>query len=235
MLLTGNVNAQVDVLDQDLLVENTVESSDIPTIFVIDDDVSVRESLEALIYSAGWRPQTFASAQEFLGKARVDGPCCLLLDMQLSGLNGLELQKRVAAEQPDIPIIFMTGYGDVPTTVQAMKAGAFEFLTKPLSETVLLDAIRDAIGYSIVARFGEMGLERLRKSYALLSPREREIMELVVAGLSNKEVAGRLGISIITVKAHRGKVMGKMNAASLADLVKMEGRLGAGRRAPLWR
>ena len=223
MLVSHDDAKRVDVLDRAWLIEDAMGTWDIPTVFIIDDDLSVRESLEALVCLAGWRPQTFASAREFLGSARVNGPSCLLLDMRLSGLNGLELQKRVAVEQPDLPIIFISGYGDVPMTVQAMKAGAFEFLTKPLSENLLLDAIRDALDYSIVVRVGEMKLERLRSSYASLSYREREIME----------IAGELGISIITVKAHRGKVMRKMNATSLAELVKMDARCHAAARPSL--
>jgi FixJ family two-component response regulator len=202
-----------------------------PIVFVVDDDVSVRESLELLIDSAGWQPKTFASAQEFLDSPRAIVPSCLLLDISLPGLNGLELQKRVAVERTDMPIIFITGYGDVPKTVQAMKAGAVEFLTKPFNDEVLLTAIRQALERSRLALVEEGEMQKLRNRYASLTPREREVMALVVSGLLNKQVGGELGISEITVKAHRGQVMHKMKANSVADLVKMAGRLhdGAGR------
>ncbi len=196
-----------------------------PIVFVVDDDVSVRESLELLIRCEGWQPETFASAQEFLTCPRVLAPSCLVLDVSLPGLNGLDLQKRVAVERTDMPIIFITGYGDVPTTVQAMKAGAVEFLTKPFSDDVLLSAIRQALERSRVALGHEAAIRALRDCYASLTPREREVMALVASGLLNKQVGGELGISEITVKAHRGKVMQKMKANSLADLVKMAARL----------
>jgi FixJ family two-component response regulator len=196
-----------------------------PIVFVVDDDVSVRESLEPLIRCAGWQPELFASAQEFLAHPRIPVPSCLLLDVSLPGLNGLDLQKRVAVERTDMPIIFITGHGDVPMTVQAMKAGAIEFLTKPFSDEVLLSAIRHAIARSHTALGREAELQALRTCYASLTSREREVMTLVVSGLLNKQVGGELGISEITVKAHRGKVMQKMNADSLPDLVKMAARL----------
>ena len=196
-----------------------------PIVFVVDDDVSVRESLELLIRCEGWQPETFASAQEFLTCPRVLAPSCLVLDVSLPGLNGLDLQKRVAVERTDMPIIFITGYGDVPTTVQAMKAGAVEFLAKPFSDDVLLSAIRQALERSRVALGHEAAIRALRDCYASLTPREREVMALVASGLLNKQVGGELGISEITVKAHRGKVMQKMKANSLADLVKMAARL----------
>jgi FixJ family two-component response regulator len=196
-----------------------------PIVFVVDDDVSVRESLELLIRCEGWLPATFASAQEFLACPRALVPSCLVLDVSLPGLNGLELQKRVAVERTDMPIIFITGYGDVPMTVQAMKAGAVEFLTKPFSDDVLLSAIRAALERSRVALSLEAEMRVLRDRYASLSQRERQVMVLVVSGLLNKQVGGELGISEITVKAHRGKVMQKMKADSLADLVKMAARL----------
>src|SRR5712692_194376 len=197
-----------------------------PIVFVVDDDVSVRESLELLIRCAGWQAETFASAQEFLARARVLVPSCLVLDVSLPGLNGLELQKRVAVERTDMPIIFITGYGDVPMTVQAMKAGAVEFLTKPFGDEVLRSAIRHALERSHTALDQEAEMQVLRDCYALLTRREGEVMALVVSGLLNKQVGGELGISEITVKAHRGQVMRKMKADSLPDLVTMAARLG---------
>jgi FixJ family two-component response regulator len=197
-----------------------------PIVFVVDDDISVRESLELLIHSEGWQPEIFASAQEFLARPRVLVPSCLILDVSLPGLNGLELQKRVAVERTDMPIIFITGYGDVPMSVQAMKAGAVEFLTKPFGDDVLLSAIRHALGRSHTALGHEAEMRVLRDCYASLTRREREVMALVAGGLLNKQVGGELVISEITVKAHRGKVMQKMKADSFADLVKMAGRLG---------
>ena len=196
-----------------------------PIVFVVDDDVSVRESLESLIRCAGWEPETFASAQEFLSRPRVLAPSCLILDVTLPDLNGLDLQKRVAVDRIDMPIIFITGYGDVPMTVQAMKAGAVEFLTKPFGDDVMLSAIRHAIERSRIALAREAEIRALRDRHASLSRREREVMALVVSGLLNKQVGGELGISEITVKAHRGKVMRKMKAGSLADLVNMAARL----------
>ena len=196
-----------------------------PIVFVVDDDVSVRESLELLIKTAGWRPETYASAQEFLSSPRATVPCCLVLDVTLPGLNGLELQQQLA-ERTDTPIIFITGHGDVPMSVQAMKAGAVEFLTKPFRDDVLLDAIRGAIERSRVALRQESEIRVLRDGLASLTPREREVMALVVSGLLNKQVGGELGISEITVKAHRGQVMRKMKADSLPDLVTMAARLG---------
>jgi len=195
------------------------------TVFVVDDDISVRESLELLLKHAGWQPRLFESAQAFLEHPRATGPSCLVLDVTLPGLNGLELQKQLA-DRPDMPIIFITGYGDVPMSVQAMKAGAIEFLTKPFNEDVLLDAIRGAIERSAIALRQESALRALRERYASLTPREREVMGLVVSGLLNKQVGGDLGISEITVKAHRGQVMRKMKADSLADLVTMASNLG---------
>jgi FixJ family two-component response regulator len=196
-----------------------------PIVFVVDDDVSVRESLELLIRCEGWEPKTFASAQEFLDYPRVLIPNCLVLDVSLPGLNGLDLQGLVAGERADMPIIFITGHGDVPMTVQAMKAGAVEFLTKPFNDDVLLAAIRTALEHSRVALSLEPEMRVLRDRYASLSQRERQVMALVVSGLLNKQVAGELGISEITVKAHRGKAMQKMKADSLAGLVKMAARL----------
>ena len=196
-----------------------------PIVFVVDDDVSVRESLELLIGNAGWLPETFESAQEFLSRERVVVPSCLVLDVTLPGLNGLDLQKRIAADRADMPIIFITGFGDVPITVQAMKAGAVEFLTKPFSDDALLSAIRQALERSRATLDQEAEIRGLRDCYASLSPRERDVMALVVRGLLNKQVGFELGISEITVKAHRGQVMRKMNAASLADLVNIAAKL----------
>jgi FixJ family two-component response regulator len=197
----------------------------IPVVFVVDDDISVRESLQLLIECEGWHPETFASAQAFLEHPRSPVPSCLILDVSLPGLNGLDLQKRIAVERPDMPIIFITGYGDVPTTVRAMKAGAVEFLTKPFSDETLLNAIRQAVERSRIALSDEAEMQMLRDCYASLTHRERQVLALVVSGLLNKQVGGELGISEITVKAHRGKVMQKMKANSFAELVNMAARL----------
>ena len=194
-------------------------------VFVVDDDISVRESLELLIKSAGWQPETFASGQDFLAHPRAAVPCCLLLDVTLPGFNGLEVQRQLV-ERTEMPIIFITGHGDVPMTVQAMKAGAIEFLTKPLKDDVLLDAIRGAIERSRLAHRVGAEMHSIKNCYQSLTAREREVMALVVAGLLNKQVGGELGISEITVKAHRGQVMRKMKADSLPDLVTMAARIG---------
>jgi FixJ family two-component response regulator len=186
--------------------------------------------LELLVTTAGWQPETFASARDFLARPRPAVPCCLVLDVSLPGLNGLELQQQLA-KRTEMPIIFITGYGDVPMSVRAMKAGAVEFLTKPFKDDVLLDAIRGAIERSRAALQQESELQMLRNCYASLTPREREVMALVVSGLLNKQVGGDLGISEITVKAHRGQVMRKMKAGSLPDLVTMAARLGLGTAA----
>ncbi len=201
-----------------------------PIVFVVDDDVSVRESLELLIKHAGWQPELFASAQEFLSRPRATVPNCMVLDVSLPGLTGLELQRQLA-DRTDMPIIFITGHGDVPMSVRAMKAGAIEFLTKPFRDDELLQAIRDAIERSRAALRLDSELRTLRDCYASLTQREREVMVLVVSGLLNKQVGGELGISEITVKAHRGQVMRKMQADSLPDLVRMAARLGL-RSAP---
>jgi FixJ family two-component response regulator len=196
-----------------------------PVVYVVDDDVSVRESLELLIRSEGWRAVLFASAQDFLAHPRAMVPGCLVLDVSLPGLDGLELQQRLA-DRVEMPIIFITGHGDVPTSVRAMKAGAAEFLTKPFAVDVLVDAVRSAIERSRETLERVEDMNALRDDYESLTPREREVMGLVVAGLLNKQVGGELGISEITVKAHRGQVMRKMKADSLPDLVSMAARLG---------
>jgi FixJ family two-component response regulator len=196
-----------------------------PIVFVVDADAPVRESLELLIARSGWQPKAFASANAFLAEPRVRSPCCMVLDVSLPGLSGLHLQKLVA-DRTDMPIIFLTGSGDVAMTVQAMKAGAVEFLTKPFRSDVLVGAIREALERSRQALAREAAMRSLRESYASLSRREREVMALVVFGLLNKQVGGELGISEITVKAHRGQMMRKMQADSLAALVRMATRLG---------
>ena len=196
-----------------------------PIVFVVDDDVSVRESLELLIRCEGWQPETFASAQEFLARPRVLAPSCMILDVSLPDLSGLDLQKRIAVDRIEMPIIFITGHGDVPMTVQAMKAGAVEFLTKPSSNDVLLNAVRDALERSRAALDHEAEMRAVRDCYASLTSRETEVMALVVSGLLNKQIGAELGISEITVKAHRGNMMRKMKADSLADLVTMAASL----------
>jgi FixJ family two-component response regulator len=197
-----------------------------PIVFVVDDDISVRESLESLIEFSGWQPETFASAKEFLARPRTATPNCLVLDISLPDLNGLELQKLIASQRTEMPIIFITGHGDVPMTVQAMKGGAVEFLTKPFDDDVLLKAIRHAIRRSAAALDDQAEIATLSSSYESLTPREQDVLRLVVAGKLNKQIGVELGISEITVKAHRGKMMQKMKADSLADLVKTAVRLG---------
>ena len=201
-------------------------SDDKAIVFVVDDDISVRESLELLLGCQGWQTETFASAQEFLIQPRPIVPSCLVLDVFLPDLNGLDLQRRLALDRNHMPIIFITGHADVPTSVQAMKAGAVEFLLKPFKHNVLLDAIRQNLNRSRLALAREMEMCTLRNSYASLSRRERQVMALVVSGLLNKQAGAELGISEITVKAHRHRVMKKMGADSFADLVKIATRLG---------
>ena len=196
-----------------------------PTVFIVDDDVSVRESLELLVRSAGWHPETFASAREFLARPPAEGPSCLLLDFALPDLNGLEVQALLGG-RTETPIIFITGYGDVPMTVRAMKAGAFDFLTKPYDGKMLLFAMRHALERSTAVLAHKAQQQRLRGCYESLSRRERQVMALVVDGRLNKQVGGELGISEITVKAHRGKLMRKMQAHSFADLVRKVMTLG---------
>jgi FixJ family two-component response regulator len=205
--------------------KSSTESKIAPIIFVVDDDISVRESLEALIGWAGWKAETFESAQDFLARPPIAVPCCLVLDVSLPGLSGLELQKLIAEERLDMPIIFITGHGDIPMSVQAMKAGAVEFLTKPIDDEALLVAIRHALERSRTALEDEAEIKKLHDRYESLTPREQEVMLLVVSGLLNKQVGAKLGISEITVKGHRGKIMQKMEADSLADLVRMSIRL----------
>lgn len=196
-----------------------------PIVFVVDSDISVRESLELMIRAEGWRPETFASAHEFLARPRCAVPCCLILDVTLPDLNGLELQERIATERTDMPIIFLTGHGDIRMTVKAMKRGAMEFLTKPFDAEVLSNVIRYAIRRSEAVLVREGQLQALRTVYGSLTSREREVMSLVASGLLNKQVGGELGISEITVKAHRGSVMRKMKADTFVDLVNMAARL----------
>jgi FixJ family two-component response regulator len=197
----------------------------VPSVSVVDADASVRESLEDLVQSAGWRAEIFASAGEFLSSPRAAAPCCLIVEANLPGVSGLELQRLLAVERSEMPIIFLSGQCDVETTVKAMKAGAFDFLTKPVDEQALLQVIGNALRRSEATLRRETELRQLREGYGSLTPREREVMTLVASGLPNKQVGGELGISEITVKAHRGNVMRKMNAGSLAHLVSMALRL----------
>jgi FixJ family two-component response regulator len=197
-----------------------------PTVVVVDDDISVRESLELLIRNEGWQPALFESAQEFLAQLPTVVPSCLILDVNLPDLSGLDIQQRISDEKSSTPIIFITGYGDIPTSVRAMKAGAAEFLTKPIDDEILIGAIREAVLRSQANLKQEGAQRQLQERFASLTKREREVMNLVVKGLMNKQVGFELDISEITVKAHRGKVMEKMRATTFVDLVNMAGKLG---------
>ena len=227
---TGRPVSSAGVLDH--VVGPPARPDPTPIVFVVDDDISIRESLDLLIRTAGWQAETYASAQAFLARPRAVAPSCLVLDVSLPDLNGLDLQTRIGADRGDLPIIFITGHGDIPMTVRAMKAGAVEFLTKPFDDDTLVSAIESAIDRSRAALEQETGVRDLQNCYANLSQREREVMALVVAGLLNKQIAGELGISEITVKAHRGRVMRKMKAGSLADLVKMAARISGSSPPP---
>jgi FixJ family two-component response regulator len=196
-----------------------------PTVFIVDDDAFIREALETLVEAAGWTARAFASADMFLACQPAKGPSCLVLDVEMPGLSGLDLQARIADDRADMPIIFITGHGDIPMSVRAIKAGAAEFLTKPFAEQVLLEAIGSALDRSRGLAGDLAAFREIRDRYATLSPREREVMGLVVSGLMNKQVGGKLGITEITVKKHRGRVMEKMRARSLADLVKISASL----------
>jgi FixJ family two-component response regulator len=215
------------IAHDDVALSHTPQA--LPIVYVVDDDVSVREALELLITDGGWQAESYESAQQFLSRPQAVVPSCLVLDLSLPGFNGLDLQRRIAVDRAHMSIIFVSGYGDVRTTVQAMKAGAVEFLTKPWSNDALVIAIQQALERSRAVLDHEAEMQALRNRYALLSRREQEVMALVVSGLLNKQVGFELGISEITVKAHRGRAMRKMQAKSFADLVNIAARLGVAR------
>jgi FixJ family two-component response regulator len=217
--------ARAATISSDCAVANGCVPDEVPVVFVVDDDISIRESLELLIRSAGWLPETSASAQEFLSRPRLSVANCLILDINLPDLNGLDVQRLVCAERAEMPIIFVTGYGDVPISVEAMKAGAIEFLTKPINEDALLTAIEQALDRSRAMLALSSEVRRLRDRYHSLSHRERQVMARVISGLMNKQIAFELGISEVTVKAHRGQMMRKMMARSLPALVNMSAKL----------
>jgi len=202
-----------------------MKSAGVPTVFIIDDDRGVRQSIQDLVESVGLRAESFATGQEFLGSKRADGPCCLVLDVRLPDISGLDFQRQLTDAGVQIPIIFITGHGDIPMTVKAMKSGAAEFLTKPFREQDLLEAIQQALQRNRATREQQSEIDDLQKRYGTLTAREREVMSLVVSGRLNKQIASELGASETTVKIHRGRVMEKMQAGSLAELVRMADRL----------
>jgi len=202
-----------------------MKSPGLPTVFIIDDDRSVRRAIQDLVESVGLRCESFAAGQEFLSRKPTDGPCCLVLDVRLPHISGLDFQRQLADAGVQIPIVFITGHGDIPMTVKAMKSGAVEFLTKPLRDQELLDAIQQALERDRVTREQQNEIDNLRERYATLTAREREVMSLVASGMLNKQIGSELGASETTIKIHRGRVMEKMQAGSFAELVRMADKL----------